>query len=78
MARIRKISRRNCLFSNLVTRISLSSSRKLKSIINTPKRVRLLTQAQSTTGTIPHTELFKLYDVSQATDYRILNSNSTR
>ena len=55
-----------------------SSPRAPKTIIDTPRRTRLLRDAESTAGKIPRTELFKRHNIKKRTGYRILKEGTTR
>jgi hypothetical protein len=78
MALRRKTSRKNCNRSYSPITISPKASRVSKSILDTPRRVRLLRDAKATTGKLPRTELFRQHNIAPATGYRILRSNSAR
>jgi hypothetical protein len=52
--------------------------RKAKTIVDTPRRVRLLTAAQSTAGKMTRKELFKLHGIGQTTGYQILKTKMAR
>jgi hypothetical protein len=47
-------------------------------MVDTPRRVRLLADAQSTVGKMTRKELFKLHDIAYATGYQILKSKTAR
>jgi hypothetical protein len=57
---------------------SPSSSRAPKTMVDTPRRTRLLRDAASTAGKIPRTELFKRHNINKRTGYRILKEGTTR
>jgi hypothetical protein len=78
MARTRKIERRTCRKPHSSISVPPSSPRKRQSIVDTPRRVRLLRDAEATAGKLPRTQLFKAYNVSDSTGYRILKSKSPR
>jgi hypothetical protein len=78
MARVRKTSRRNCQNPDPMVNLSPKSPRAPKTIIDTPRRVRLLADAQSTAGKMTRKELFKLHNISQAAGYQILKSKIAR
>jgi hypothetical protein len=78
MARIRKTSRKNCLHPDPAINLSLKSPREPKTIVDTPRRVRLLADAQSTAGKLTRKELFKLHDIAKTTGYRILKEKNAR
>jgi hypothetical protein len=58
--------------------LSLTSPRRPNTIVDTPRRVRLLCAAQATAGKLPRKKLFEAYNIPEATGYRILKSNSAR
>jgi hypothetical protein len=78
MARIRKTSRRNCQNPDPAINLSPKSPRKANTMVDTPRRVRLLADAQSTTGKMTRKELFKLHGIAKTTGYRILKEKSAR
>jgi hypothetical protein len=78
MARIRKTSRKNCLHPDPAITLSPKSPRELKTIVDTPRRVRLLADAQSTAGKLTRKELFQLHGVAKTTGYRILKEKNAR
>ena len=47
-------------------------------MVDTPRRVRLLDDAQSTVGEMTRKELSKLHNIAEATGYRILKSKMAR
>jgi hypothetical protein len=47
-------------------------------MVDTPRRVRLLADAQSTAGKLTRKELFKLHGTARATGYRILKEKMAR
>ena len=51
---------------------TLSSPRRFRTIINTPRLVNLLRNAISTAGILPRIELFKIDKINKRTGYRIL------
>ena len=57
---------------------NLSSPRAPKTIIDTPRRTRLLRDAQSTAGKIPRIKLFKRHNINKRTGYRILKEGTPR
>jgi hypothetical protein len=78
MARTRKTKRRTCRKPHSSISVPPSSPRKRQSIVDTPRRIRLLRDAEATAGKLPRTQLFKAYNVSDSTGYRILKSKSPR
>lgn len=78
MARTKKTDRINCTKINKSIHVDLSSPRKSKTVVNTPRRVRLIRDAQLTVGKWPRRHLFKAHEVSKATGYRILKLNYAR
>ena len=78
MAKTRKTTRKTCRRPDLSIPLSPSSPRKSKTIVDTPRRVKLIRDAQATAGKLPRTELFRIHKVAESTGYRILKSKSTR
>jgi hypothetical protein len=78
MARIRKTSRKNCQQPDPAINLSPKSPREPKTIVDTPRRVRLLADAQSTAGKLTRKELFKLHGIAKSTGYRILKEKNAR
>jgi DNA invertase Pin-like site-specific DNA recombinase len=78
MARIRKTSRKNCLHPDPAITLSPKSPREPKTIVDTPRRVRLLADAQSTAGKMTRKELVKLHGIAKTTGYRILKEKNAR
>jgi hypothetical protein len=78
MARLRKPTRRNCVRVDPSISLPPASPRTAQTIVDTPRRARLLCAAQSTAGKLPRKKLFQAHGVSESTGYRILKSNSTR
>jgi hypothetical protein len=78
MARTRKTTRRNCTQIDFSEEPEPSSPRRSKTVVDTPRRTRLIHDAQFTAGKWPRRELFKRHGVAEATGYRILKSNSSR
>jgi hypothetical protein len=62
----------------LLISLLLASPRETNTIINVPRRVRLLCAADSIAGKLPQKKLFKAYNLSKSTAYRNLNSESAR
>ncbi|KAF7510703.1 hypothetical protein GJ744_006069 [Endocarpon pusillum] len=78
MARTRITGRRNCQNPDPAINLSPKSPRKPKTVVDTPRRVWLLADAQSTAGKMTRKELFKLHNIAEATGYRILKSKIAR
>ncbi|ERF73321.1 hypothetical protein EPUS_03154 [Endocarpon pusillum Z07020] len=78
MARTNKTTRRTCRQVNSSVSITPTSPRRSQTIVDTPRRTRLICAAESTAGKLPRKELFKAYGVSESTGYRLLKSKSTR
>jgi hypothetical protein len=78
MAQTRKTSRRTCRIPDSSISVPPSSPRKRQTIVDTPRRVRLLRDVEATAGKLPRTQLFKAHDVFKATGYRILKSKTPR
>jgi hypothetical protein len=78
MGRIRKTDRKNCQKPDPSINLTPQSPRKARTIIDTPRRVRLLSDAHFTVGKLPRKELFKLHNISASTGYRILQSKEAR
>jgi hypothetical protein len=78
MAQTRKTSRRTCRKPDPVINLSPKSPRKANTMVDTPRRVRLLHDAHSTAGKMTRKELFKLHNMAEATGYRILKSKMAR
>jgi hypothetical protein len=78
MARIRKTSRKNCQAPDPSIILSPTVPRVANTMVDTPRRVRLLADAQATAGKMTREELFKLHGIAKTTDYRILKEKSAR
>jgi hypothetical protein len=78
MARTRKTTRRNCTQTDFSVEPERSSPCRSKTVVDTPRRTRLICDAQLTAGKWPRRELFKRHGVAEATGYHILKSNSSR
>jgi hypothetical protein len=78
MAKTRKTDRRTCRLPDSSISLTPSSPRKAQTIVDTPRRVRLIRDAEATAGKLPRKELFKAHKVAEATGYRILKSKSPR
>jgi hypothetical protein len=78
MARTRKTTRRNCRHADSSISLPSASPRETNTIVDTPRRVRLLCAADSTAGKLPRKKLFEAHGIPKSTAYRILNSESAR
>ena len=78
MAKTRKTARRTCRLPDSSISIAPLSPRKSNTIVDTPRRVRLLRDIAAIAGKLPHTELFKAYGVAKATGYQILKLKPAR
>ena len=78
MARTRKTDRRTCRIPDPTVNLSPKSPRKAQTMVDTPRRVRLLNDAHSTAGKMTRRELFKLHNIAEATGYRIPKSKEAR
>lgn len=78
MARIRKTTRKNCQQPDSSTSIPTEPPREPNTIVDTPRRTRLLCAAQATAGKLPRKKLFESLSIPESTGYRILKSKSTR
>jgi hypothetical protein len=78
MAQTRNTERRTCRIPHSLVSVPLSSPRKAQTIVDTPRRVRLLRDAEATAGKLPRKELFKAHNVSESTGYRIIKSKTPR
>jgi hypothetical protein len=78
MAKSKKTDRLTCRKIDPSISLDLSSPRRSKTVVDTPRRVRLLRDAELTAGKWPRKQLFKNHGVSEATGYQILKSKSTR
>ena len=70
--------RRVCRKSYSIDPPSPAASRTPKTMLDTPRRTRLLTDARHTADKLPRTELFKIHNVSKTTDYRIIQEETIR
>ena len=70
--------RRVCRKSYSIDPPSPAAPRTLKTILDTPRRARLLADARHTAGKLPRTELFKIHNVSETTGYRIIKEGTVR
>lgn len=71
-------TRRVCRKPHSSISLSPSSPRQSKTIVDTPRRTRLLCDAKATAGKLPRTKLFKRHGVPDRTGYRILKEGTTR
>jgi hypothetical protein len=78
MAFTRKTDRRTCRKPDSTLSLSPKASRQSNTIVDTPRRVRLLCDAQATAGKMTRKELFKAHNIAEATGYQILKSKITR
>ncbi|KAF7503189.1 hypothetical protein GJ744_004222 [Endocarpon pusillum] len=78
MARTNKTARRTCRSIDSSIKLNPASPRRSQIIVDTPRRTRLICDAEATAGKLPRKQLFKTHDIAEATGYRILKSNSTR
>ena len=77
MAKVNKTSRKTCRKVDPSISLTPSSPRRRQTIIDTPRRTRLIRDAELTAGKWPWRELFKAHDVAEAADYQIIKLNST-
>ncbi len=70
--------RRVCRKSYSIDPPSPAASRTPKTMLDTPRRARLLADARHTAGKLPRTKLFKIHNVSKATGYRIIKKGTAR
>jgi hypothetical protein len=78
MAKTRKTTRKTCRQPDSSISMSPSSPRKSKTIVDTPRRVKLIRDAQATADKLPRKQLFRIYNIAKATGYQILKLKSTR
>jgi hypothetical protein len=69
MAKTRKTTRKTCRQPDSSISLSPSSPRKLKTIVDTPRRVKLIRDAQATAGKLPRKQLFCIHNIVEATGY---------
>ena len=77
MAKVNKTSRKTCRIVDQSISLTPSSPRRRQTIVDTPRRTRLIRDAELTADKWPRRELFKAHDVAETTGYQILKSNST-
>lgn len=78
MARKVITDRKNCQQADSSISLPSAPSRKANTIVDTPRRVRLLCDAQHTAGKLPRKQLFLAHNIPESTGYRILKSQSSR
>jgi hypothetical protein len=78
MAKTRKIDRKTCRIIDKSINLSPTSPRKSNTIVDTPRRVRLLRDVHSTAGKLPRKKLFEAHNIPRITGYQIFKSNSSR
>jgi hypothetical protein len=78
MAQTRKTTRRNCQIADSAISLPPASPRKSNTIVDTPRRARLLCDARLTAGKLPRKKLFEAHGIPETTGYRILKSQSSR
>jgi hypothetical protein len=78
MARKVITDRKNCQQADPSISLPSASSCALNTIIDTPRRVRLLCDARATAGKIPRKQLFLRHNIPQSTGYRVLKSQNAR
>jgi hypothetical protein len=69
MAETRKTDRRPYRTSDSSISMTPSSPRRPQTVVDTPRRVRLIRDAGATAGKLPRTELFKAHNIARATGY---------
>ena len=70
--------RRVCRKSYSIDPPSPAALRTSKTMFDTSRHVRLLTDARHTADKLPRTELFKIHNVSKVTGYRIIKEETIR
>ena len=78
MIKINKTTRKNCQQVNSSISVPPMSSRNSQTIVDTSRRMWLICVTECTADKISRKELFKVHEVSESTDYRILVSKMTR
>ena len=78
MARTNKTDRKTCRQAYPSISLSPTAERQANTIIDTPRRTRLLCDARSTVSKLTRKELFKKHNIIKATGYRILKSKMAR
>jgi hypothetical protein len=57
---------------------SLKPARISRTILDTPRRLKLLVDARAYVGKMPRKELFKIHNIAERTGYYILKEGNTR
>jgi hypothetical protein len=78
MTKTRKSDQKNCQRPDSSISLTESSPRRAQTVVDTPRRARLICDAQATAGKIPRKQLFKTHGIAEATGYRIIKSKSMR
>ncbi len=78
MAKTRKTGRKNCRQADPSISLPSAPPRESNMIIGTPRRARLLYNAQHTAGKLPRKQLFQRHNINKRTGYQILKSQSAR
>ena len=78
MGHTRKTDRRACLRPDPALILSLKAPRQSNMMVDTPRRIRLLCDAQATAGKMTRKELFKAHNIAKATGYQILKLKMAR
>jgi hypothetical protein len=78
MAKTRKTDRTTCRIIDNSVILSPTAPRQSNTIVDTPRRVRLLRDAHSTAGKLPRKKLFEAHNIPPTTGYQILKSNKPR
>jgi hypothetical protein len=78
MARARKTDRKNCQQADSSIFLPSTAPRESNTIVDTPRRVRLLCDAHTTAGKLPRQKLFEAHGIPKSTGYQILKSESAR
>ena len=68
--------RRVCRKSHSIDPPSPAASRTPKTMVDTPRRARLLADARHTAGKLSRTKLFKIHNIANRTGYRILKEGT--
>jgi transposase len=58
--------------------LSLQAARVPQTVLDTPRRSRLLVDARAYAGKMPRKELFKLYNIAKSTGYKVLKQGTER
>jgi hypothetical protein len=78
MGHTRKTDRRAYLRPDSALILSPKAPRQSNTIVDTPRRIRLLCDAQATAGKMTRKEHFKAHNIAEATGYQILKSKIAR